>query len=126
MQLPSSKHDVESVERLVELGFEQIEPFVPELLEWLQDLNWPVARPLARFFVTVGSPLAEHVRRILGGTDDSWKHSVLTAVVSQSSSLANALRVDLEKLASSPTPSEHVEGVDEVCVEILATLRFVP
>ncbi len=124
MQLPSGKNDFESVERLIELGFERIEPVVPELLAWLQDFNWPIARPLARFFATVGVPLAEHVRRILVTTDDVWKYWVLSVVVAQSSALANALEVDLERIAASPTPGEHAEGLHEICSEILEALRL--
>ncbi len=37
--LPRDKHDVAAVERLAALGYPTVEPVLPELLEWIQDIN---------------------------------------------------------------------------------------
>ncbi|MER8435665.1 DUF5071 domain-containing protein [Mesorhizobium sp. M1312] len=55
--LPENKHDTAKAAALVALGFPQVEP---QIMEWLQDMNWPVARVLAPLV-----PLAPHIRTIL-------------------------------------------------------------
>ena len=51
--IPEHKFDTEKVELLKELTFEKIEPIIRKLLEWLQDGNWPVSRPLGEYLKTL-------------------------------------------------------------------------
>ena len=44
MELPKDKFDVETAKELRELSLDELEPVLGELLEWLQDYNWPVAK----------------------------------------------------------------------------------
>ena len=40
--------DVASVELFKSLSDTEIEPMIPALLEWMQDINWPIAFPIAK------------------------------------------------------------------------------
>ncbi len=40
--IPKNKFDHETVERLKNLSYEELKPIMPDLLEWLQDFNWPL------------------------------------------------------------------------------------
>jgi len=44
--IPKSKGDVQAVKHLQALAFDSIRADVPELLIWLQDINWPIAKAL--------------------------------------------------------------------------------
>lgn len=92
------------------------------LLEWLQDINWPVAQVLAPFFATVGADLATYVRPVLQSQDDVWKYHIIESVVSRSMPLTQALERELRRLAQSPTPSEHAQELDRVAREALEQL----
>jgi len=120
--LPASKFETEKAARVVSLGYPGVEPVIPQILEWLQDLNWPVARVFQPFAASIGAPLAPHVRLILKTDDGCWKHSVLSGVVAESFELAACLRTELERLASSPTPIESQEKVNVVASEILSRM----
>jgi hypothetical protein len=48
--IPKHKFDIEKVELLEGLTFDEIEPIIRNLLEWLQDGNWSVSRPLGIFW----------------------------------------------------------------------------
>jgi len=120
--LPATKLETEKASALVRLGFPVVEPVVPQILEWVQDLNWPVAQAFQPLLVGIGEPLAPHIRAVLCGSDDSWKYSLLTAVVSQSPELARALLPDLKRLVRNPSPGESREEVNQVAVEILEAL----
>lgn len=121
--LPDDKLDTASAEQLVALGFPAIEPVLPQLFEWMQDFNWPVAQVLQHVLANIGAPLAPHVRKVLSQDDEIWKYWVLHCIVRESKELAQALRPDLERLVSSPTASEKIEEVDLVATEILEGMQ---
>ena len=52
--IPKDKHDLLALERARELGFPLLNEIIPDLLEWLQDGNWPVARPTATLLAEAG------------------------------------------------------------------------
>lgn len=83
-----------------------------QLLEWLQDMNWPVARVLAPFFQSIGVDLAPYLRQVLQTQDEVWKYWVIQAVVAGSRPLTQALEPILRQILEHPTDSEHKEEVD--------------
>lgn len=117
--IPVTKFEVEKASALVKLGFPAVESVIPQILEWTQDPNWPVGHVFQPFLADIGQPLAPYVRAILTGQDDSWKYSLLEAVVSQSPELARALRPELERMARNPSTGESNEEVNLVAIEIL-------
>ena len=101
--IPATKYETEKASALVQLGFPAVEPVMPQILEWLQDLNWPVSFIFQPFLIRIGQPLAPYIRTILDGQDDGWKYSLLAAVVSQSLELAESLRPELVHFVTSPS-----------------------
>jgi len=120
--VPSTKFETERASALVRLGFPTIEPVLPQILEWLQDPNWPVAHIFQPLLVSIGRPLAPYVQAVLAGKDDGWKYSLLSAVVLPSSELAQALRPELERIAGNPSAGESEEEVDQLAKEVLHAL----
>lgn len=117
--LPADKFETDKAGELTALGFPTIGPILPALLEWMQDINWPVAQTLQPFLATIGLPLLPHVRRILETSDDIWKYWVISCIVGKSRELTQALVPELQRLASAPTPSEREEELDTLAREIL-------
>ena len=117
--VPRDKFDLARAEATVAAGFPAVAPILPQLLEWMQDCNWPVARVLAPFLATIGSPLLPHIRDVLATDDDVWKYWVLTYLVEGSPAVAEALRDELRRYALSPTPNEVAEGLSEKARSIL-------
>ena len=121
--IPQDKHDVARVEAAIKVGYPKVAPILPELLEWLQDINWTVARPLAPFLASIGEPLTPHIRYIFETDDHIWKYWVLSYVVAESPELTKAFRPEIEKFANSATEDERAEGLDEIAQEILVKLN---
>lgn len=111
----ADKFDTRAAEAVVAMG----NAAVPGLLEWVQDLNWPVAQVLAPFLASAGGVMVPGIRQILFSNDDTWKWSVLCGVVAKSPELTELLRPELERLASSPTSGERSEGLDHIAVALL-------
>ena len=117
--IPQNKFDTERAGQAVAAGYPAVEPILPELLQWIQDCNWPVAVVLAPFLGSIGTPLIPHIKRILATNDSMWKYWTLNYLVRDSPDVVAALREDLERYANSPTPDESADELDEVARDIL-------
>lgn len=97
--VPRNKHDFERLGALVAAGPAAATPILGELLTWLQDINWPIANPLADYLVTIGEPLIPHLKAILLSHDDWWVYWVLQSIVARlSPSLVQQLEPELKSL----------------------------
>ncbi len=112
--VPATKSETDKARRLVALGFPAVQPVLDEILEWVEDPNWPVAQVFLPFLATVGVPLVPLVRHVLESHDEQWKHAVLANVVGQNDALAHAMAVDLQRLMHTPTEAERAEGLHGV------------
>lgn len=117
--VPRHKHDLNAARAALELGWPAVEPIALQLLEWLQDLNWPVASVLAPFCASVGAPLAPWIRTVLESTDEVWKYHLVQAVIGHSPELARLLHEDLRRIAEHPTDAEQLEEVHLVARQAL-------
>jgi hypothetical protein len=118
--LPRGKSDGENARAIIAKGYPAIAPVLPELMEWLQDPNWPIHRVIAPFLGTIGEPLIPHVRDVLASNDDGWKYQVLEHIVATSPEIVTALRLQLTRMATEPTSGEKAEEVDQIAKNILA------
>lgn len=123
-QLPRDKLETERARAVIALGFPAVEPILPELVEWMQDINWPVAQTLQPFLASIGLPLAPHVRHVLATSDESWKYWVLRSIVMESPELVEALQAELRRLVQFPTLGEAKEEIDVLAKEILEARRL--
>ena len=110
--VPEAKDETSKANKLVALGYPVVAPVLGEMLEWVEDANWPVAKIFLPFLARIGTPLVPHVRYVLQSQDEQWKRVVLDHVVGESGDLAHGLSVDLVRLIDTPTDAERAEGLD--------------
>lgn len=108
--LPRAKDDMVAAGRLPSLDPADGAPIIPHLLTWLQDFNWPVSRPIARWIVRAGALALPALRQVLESDDDVWKYWVLDCVVRNlPRELVSQLRPVLEQVGEGGDPEEaHV------------------
>lgn len=116
--MPDSKTETEKAARLVALGYPAVEPVMGEILEWVEDANWPVAAVFLPFLARIGAPMVPHVRYVLNSQDEQWKRVILEHIVGKSGGLAHRLSVDLQRLINSPTDAERAEGLHTTADEL--------
>lgn len=113
IDLPRTKFDTGRADALRDLPPRELSPHVAELLVWLQDINWPVARPVAAALSLCGEELVDPVRSVLRSDDDIWKLWVLSELLPRvRPEVTAALREDILRIARHPTSSEHSEEAD--------------
>ncbi|MFJ6211704.1 DUF5071 domain-containing protein [Lysinibacillus sp. NPDC092081] len=58
---------------LKKLDRDKILPLLPNLLEWIQDMNWPVASSILELLLTFPEEIVPHVQNVLSSDDENWK-----------------------------------------------------
>jgi hypothetical protein len=118
--VPTGKADIARAQAAVRIGCPAVAPVLYELVEWLQDYNWPVAHILVPFLRSLGAPLVPHIWRVLQSNDDVWKYWVMDLLISSlSKDVASEFRRELERLCFSPEPNEKQEELDEQARQLL-------
>lgn len=120
--VPKNKFDTSGIETLRGLDDEEIAPVLPYLLEWIQDLNWPVAAEVIPVLAMHSAALLPHVRRVLSRdeTDGMWKYWVVTALLPRFPNADIAALADvLERIADEPTADEAEAEADIAAGELL-------
>jgi hypothetical protein len=117
--VPQDKFDTARARAAVIAGYPAVKPILPHLLEWLQDINWPVAQILYPFLASIGTPLVPYIQHVLETDDEIWKHWVITIVISESPEVSAHFRETLKRIADSPTEGEAEEGLNQAAQEVL-------
>lgn len=118
--VPSSKIDFEACSNLAIAADDEITPFVSVLLEWLQDLNWPVAPLVQERLSTLGTELIESIKSVLNGNDDVWKYWLVSSLLPLvRDNVYCEVTVEIERIASNPTEGEKYEEVHVAAQELL-------
>lgn len=120
MRLPHSKHDLEAIEALYNTDIASVDEQLPELLTWLQDINWPVAAPLVEYlrinFAALPS-MEVTLLEILKGDDGIWKYWLIVSLGDLFQT--PALLQMLSDLAYHPSADDKYEEVNIAALEAL-------
>jgi hypothetical protein len=114
--IPKDKFDIETAEKLKNYSFEEVKTIVPNLLEWLQDGNWPVSKTVADFLTPFTENIAQEILHILKGNDEVWKYWIL--LIFGKNITNETVKDEIRRISLNPTEKEISEGVNEVAAEI--------
>lgn len=124
--LPQDKHDLERAQVLLACSESELEPYLPELLEWLGDLNWPVAQIVFEVLHKISpDKLWPFFQAILTQTEDGvWKYNCLTYIETAFSGAdLRMLQEDLEAIQANLTERDKLEEVDLMLTDLLGKIR---
>lgn len=117
--IPKDKGDIDAVKRLQQYSIEEIKEEMPKILEWLQDFNWPVARPLCDYFSPHINTISNELVNILQGDDGMWKYWIIGLIANSSvkpnSDIINAVKY----LAENPSQDDIDCEVDTEAQEFM-------
>ena len=116
--IPKYKDDQRVIDELKKLSFEQLKPIIPDLLEWLQDMNWPIARPVADILEPFIDRITPEIISIFKTNDGLWKLWILKNIARNTTD--PLLLREIERIAKFPSRDE-IE--DEANLEAIAILN---
>ena len=119
--LPTHKSDIAAVEEIARKPAQILVPEIPKLMVWLQDGNWPVARPIANLLAGVGAAVIPHVSVVLKGDDPIWKYWCIELLVARlPRSQVLTLSEELRTLSQRPSSAEIAEEVNAAAARELS------
>lgn len=119
--VPLSKYDVVAIENLKKASQETIEKKADELLEWIQDMNWPVAKELLTILGKIGEPLIEPIVEVFHGEDQMWKYWIITSLLPKMDQrVVKAFEPELERLKTVQTIDDDELEVRQAANEYLS------
>ncbi|CZR55768.1 uncharacterized protein PAC_05656 [Phialocephala subalpina] len=122
--LPKDKHDNEAIAKLDNMDPAVFAPLLPELLTWLQDTNWPVARPVLQLMLKHLPLITDPVRDVLRGDDEPWIFNLLEHLIRKMPrEQQSQLIPELERISMYPTPGEMEEEADVAAREIVGQVH---
>jgi hypothetical protein len=123
--VPRSKDDQVVIANLRAASQAQVLAVAKELLEWLEDGNWPVSYPIGQVLSPYVNEIQDELLPILRGGDALWKRWCIQFILEEApvAQLAQPYLTELERLATYPTPSEEAEGAAEAAQEALGYWR---
>ncbi|TMN95121.1 DUF5071 domain-containing protein [Pseudoalteromonas sp. S558] len=77
------KSDIESVKKIISIGYPDNQKYLEELLDWTADPNWPIAGEIYQYFVSLGK---KEVVRVISfamreTTDLWWTSNIITSII---------------------------------------------
>ena len=122
--VPKDKFDTSTIDELHKLSDEEIECIIPELLEWLQDMNWPVADAVVYILLQHKNVVEKYLLDLLkpDNIDETWKHNIIQYLLwewEESSDLDKDIITEIERIVEHPTEGEVLEEVDWGACELL-------
>lgn len=116
--IPKDKFDIATADKLKGYRFAEIKPIIPQLLEWIQDMNWPVAGPVSNYLESISGNLTPYIVEIFRSNDPTWKYWCLR-VFGHSNDIDPALLQEIQKLKDYASKMDIDDGVLEEVNEIL-------
>lgn len=124
LYLPRDKHDFERVAQLHQLDKASLVPMIPRLVEWLQDINWPIAMEVASLLLKHPEETIPHIKNVLKTKDDLWKEWCLQFFVKELPfPFIEQFSENLVRMAYAPTEGELLEEVNETAINILSLMK---
>ncbi|MFD1177845.1 DUF5071 domain-containing protein [Paenibacillus puldeungensis] len=118
--IPKHKQDYGRVEQLKTKTLEEMKPILPDLLKWLQDMNWPIAQDIENIVINYQEDLLPHLKEIFNTNDGEWKYFILHGLVSRlPKHIIKELKPDLIRMKDFPTKDEIVSEINDIVTELL-------
>lgn len=120
LQPISKSHWKNAATVLKKIGYPRVKSIIPELLQWIQDMNWPGAQEIVDLLVTIDDKIVPHVKQALRSGDGIWIMWILSEVVSKwDIDMINQIKDNLLELTNTLDTDLIIEGVDIQSMKLL-------
>ena len=116
--IPKSKADIETAQLLFSRSYAEVRSIIPDLLEWIQDMNWPVAKPVSEYLVSISENITAEILQILKGDDNVWKYWCIHVFgIWSPKKIDPLIEKELRRMVEKPAKGEIDEKVVDVEAE---------
>lgn len=125
LYLPKDKSDFDSIQALKKISKSEIKKLLPQLFDWTQDINWPIA-PLVinELLLPLGNDLVPYLKRILRSDEFDWIQVILYHLVKKlSREVLAELEEDILVIAQNKNKRFLEFEIPEIAKEILVIMN---
>lgn len=120
--IPKDKGDLLPAYKLEDYTYEEIKSIIPQLMEWLQDMNWPVAGILAENLLRYQNDLEEEIMFVMNTNDEMWKYWVIS--IFGKSTKSTMIQERINQIATCPTQNEIDCEVNLVAIDVIKFAKW--
>lgn len=124
--IPRDKFDTSTIDELMKLDEITVQLILPDLLEWMADMNWPVAPYIVKVLARFPYSLVPHIRGALAekADDDILKYWILRELMPLFPVSVQRIYIpDIQRIVEHPTAGEKAEELDDYGRRMLAELQ---
>lgn len=123
--VPNNKEDLNFIHNLKLKSISEIRDIIPQLLEWMQDMNWPQAPLIADYFSPYINEIQEELISILKSNDVMWKYWILHSLILHSEiTPSQKILLEVKNVYLNATPHDKEAEVDIIASEILEKYKL--
>lgn len=123
--VPNNKEDLNFIHNLKLKSISEIRDIIPQLLEWMQDMNWPQAPLIADYFSPYINEIQEELISILKSNDEIWKYWILHGLILHSEiTPGQKILLEVKRVYLNASKQEKEEEVDVIAKEILEKYKL--
>lgn len=116
--VPKHKSDDTNIDKLYELSDDEIEVIIYDLLEWIQDYNWPIADKVLKILLERENLVFPYIGPILEGDDLMWKYWIMDLLIPNFSiHHKNELKKYILKFVNSTDNGEDTEALRDAALK---------
>lgn len=120
--IPKDKFDTSTIDELMKISEDEVKIILPELLCWIADFNWPIAKDMINVLKRFSNNLIPLIQNALSAdeSDDMLKYWIIRELMPVLSKEAQKqLLTDIKRICDFPTMTEEIEGVCEEAKEFI-------
>lgn len=122
--LPKNKFDTANLEKIASLSDDEMKPIIYELLEWIQDYNWPVAQEILPILIARKNLIVPYLSMILNGNDSMWKYWMMELIIPELTHEDQMiLKKDIEHLSQLTQQDEDSLEIVNMAKKCLSSLQ---
>lgn len=120
--IPKDKFDTSTIDELMKLNEDEAKIILPELLCWIADFNWPIAKDMINVLKRFSNNLTPLIQNALRAdeSDDMLKYWIIRELIPVlSKEVQKNILTDIKRICDSPTVTEEIEGVCDEAKEFI-------
>lgn len=123
LYIPVSKHDFETLERIKITNPNNIQEVLPQIFEWIEDINWPISPELVKVLASFGDMIIPFVIDFIRNPDGLREYSIYYFMLPLlNKRQLGLLKEELERVAYSTSSFEIEEEYDKIAIQYLQNI----
>lgn len=118
MKVPQNKTDFKALDSITK---EEIILYQDSLLEWLQDINWPVSSKVVTVLKPYVSDIVKGILKILKSTDKEWACNIILHLLTSVEEIPQSIVDEVKLIYNEPPELQELKEVCEIFLKNFAS-----